>query len=606
MLPNEMRANEGPDSAENAAQRLADAARPEEVQFYLGKILISKNFSGSPRLCKFLRMVVEFTLAGDSGNLKEYTIAQDVFERGPEYDPRVDSIVRVEAQRLRLKLKQYYEDAGRVDKVRIVFQPGSYVPVFARQTPSPEAGPSADPVLDQNTVAVLPFANLSSDPEQVLFCEGIAEEIVHKLTAIPQLRVLGMSTALALRSNKDGPAAACRNHGVGTLIEGSVRQGGSVLRISAVATEAATGHTVWSRSFDREMEDIFAVQDEIAQEVATALHVQLRPAAASQSAAAAPQPTLESYRLYLSGRHKWDNESSERCEAALLDFQRAATFCPDYALPYTGISDAYQWMAFMGWRRPREVHPKARRAALEALRIDPNLAEAYASLAGVLFHLEWDWPGAATTAATALELNPSCGFAHAILARVALVAGRIEDSVRGLERALELDPLSARANAELGFAHFCGGHYNESEHWFQLASDLSPRAPLPRFLLMMNYVATGRLDDALREVLEEPPSPMNDFLTAMGGFVLARCGHRDEALDRLRDLREISQSRYVDPFSMAILYMGLGDHDASLESLAEAVKAHAPRAVSMTLNPLLQPLREDSRFQVLVSALHLE
>ncbi len=585
----------------------AAAPTATEVQTALQKILVSKQFSGSQRLCKFLTLVVDLTLAGDTGSVKEYTLAREVFDRGSDYDPRVDSIVRVEAQRLRQKLKQYYESAGRGDDVRIHFQPGSYVPLFLRHTVAETAAVSAgldQKPLDHNTIAVLPFINLSADPEQQLFCNGITEEVIHKLTAIPELRVLGMSTAAALQRNPAGPAVASRALGVGTLIEGSVRQAGNILRISATAIDSASGQTLWARSFDRQTEDIFAVQEEIAHELAAALHVQLRPAHETAAAPPAP-PNLEAYRLYLSGRHKWDEGTPERCHAALRDFQRAATYCPDYALPYTGIADAYQWMAFMGWRRPREVLPKARRAALEALRVDPNLAEAYASLAGVLFHLEWDWPGAEATAISALDLNPSCSFAHAIIGRCALVAGRVDEALQSFIRAWELDPLSHRMTLEVGVAHFFGGRIADCEHWLQEARDLSPQNSAARLFQLILYFVTERWEDARREISSGAAGPANDVMDGMEAAVLARCGQRDEALDRLQKMREASDSRYMDPIALMMVQIGLEEYEDALDSLEGAVMARSPRAAFLRINPLLRPLREKSRFQVLVSALRL-
>jgi Flp pilus assembly protein TadD len=205
-----------------------------------------------------------------------------------------------------------------------------------------------------------------------------------------------------------------------------------------------------------------------------------------------------------------------------------------------------------------------------------------------------------------LDLNPSCSFGHAIVGRCELVAGRVEEGLRSFERAWELDPLSHRSTVEVGVAHFFAGRIGECEHWFKEARDLAPGAPAPRLFLLMLYFVTGRWEEAMREIGPEPPSPHNDFQNGMETAVLARCGRQEEAQVRLRHLRTLSESRYVDPMALATAQLGLDDRDAAMQSLEEAVKVRSPRAAFLRINPLLQPLREESRFQVLLSALHLE
>lgn len=277
---------------------------PAEVLAQLEKILASKPFVHSSRLCRFLRVAVERALAGEADKLKEYAIGRDVFDRGEHYDPRIDSIVRVEARRLRSKLQLYYNKLGAGDPVRIVFRQGSYVPAFRRAEPPgipglPETGPSA-PELDTRAVAVLPFANLSSEPDQEYFCDGITDEIINTLAGIPALKVIARTSVFHFRQRTGDVRDIGRRLGVGTIIEGSVRKSGEYLRISASVVDAATGRRLRTASFDREMEQVFAIQDEIARDIAGSLEVTLqqpRPHPFSRTA----HDDLEAYTLFCTG-----------------------------------------------------------------------------------------------------------------------------------------------------------------------------------------------------------------------------------------------------------------------------------------------------------------
>ena len=581
----------------NQPEIVPESAVREQLQ----RVLTSQQFVHSVRLCRFLQSTVELTLEGAGGSLKEYTVGRDIFGRGDDYDPRKNSIVRVEAQRLRRKLKEYYQESGGRDKVLITYETGSYAPTFRWH---PEAGQvpalAGFPQLDPHTVAVLPFANLSSDPEQELFCAGATEEIIHKLTTIPTLKVLGMSTVFALKGSTLGLGQACRRLGVGTLIDGSVQKSGQGLRITAKATEVATGRPLWSRHFDRKATDIFAIQDEIAQEVATALKVQFLVNRANP----AQSPNLEAYKLYLQGRQTWDDTDPARCRAAIENFTRATALDPQYALPYTGLADAYQWLTLWGFMRPREAMPKCRQAALEALRLDPNSAQGYATLASVLCRFDWDWEGATAAANTALRLDPGCEPAHFWKATCALILGDFEGALKSSERAVELDPLSYRTNAALGNVYWCMGRFEPAKRWLISALDLQPNSDLTRFRLVLLYYCAGQYTRALEEssvVLH----PRTDLFLGVHGAALARNGRQDKALRILRDLAETSAVRYVDPLAPALVQTGMEEYDAAFDSLSKAVEEKSPFLMYLKALPWFDPLRADPRFQTLAATIKL-
>jgi serine/threonine-protein kinase len=251
-----------------------------EIQTELHRILASPEFRSSERLRRFLRFAVERTLAGEAAQLKEYLVGREVFDRGSSYDPRTDSIVRVEAQRLRRKLREYYQAHGSADPIRISIQAGSYVPAFARpvRVDADGAENSASPgPPDPRTVAVFPFSNLSPEPNQEYFCDGIAEDIINALTPIPQFKVIARATTLSLKRSTADLREMGSHLGAGTIIEGTVRKAGNVLRISAKLVSSETQQVLWSWAFDRPAQDLFAVGDEIARSIADALRATLGP-----------------------------------------------------------------------------------------------------------------------------------------------------------------------------------------------------------------------------------------------------------------------------------------------------------------------------------------
>jgi adenylate cyclase len=572
-----------------------------EVRSQLAKVLASEQFVKSHRLSRFLRLTVERTLEGHAEGLKEFSLGRDVFDRRSDYDPRTDSIVRVEALRLRRKLAEYYSRSGRDDTVWIAFQPGSYVPAF-RWRPAAELtseSGAAAPALDANTVAVLPFVNLSPDPAEVLFCDGTTEEVIHKLTSVSELKVLGLTTVFALKESKEGPIATCRKLGVGTLIEGSVRRSRSRFRITAKGVSVKTGRTLWSHSLERPVEDIFSLQDEIAHKVASALHTPIKPPARNRG------PGVEAYTLYLKGTHIWDDGTRERCLAAIDYFNQAVALAPDFSLPYAGLAQAYQWMALWGWMRPREAQPLSHRAALESLRIDSNSAESYAGLAATLLRFDWDWAGVTAAADKALEINPGCGLAHSMEANCAMAQGRFKEAIISFERARQLDPLSTRTNGAMGTAYWVMGNYEQAERWLRIAQGLDRHSLLPHYFLMRLYLSMGRYAEALEanETFGDP-SPSHLMLSVQGA-ALAGHGNRAEALRILWRLQEASHSEYVDPLALAIVQVGVGDQDGAFRSMHHALDERPPMAAFLNVDPSFAALRPDRRFDEVLSALKL-
>lgn len=575
------------------------AISPDEIRAALARVLGSSGFVNSARLSQFLRLAVEQTLAGQAEQLKEFTIGHDVFDRGPDFDPRTDSIVRVEALRLRRKLAEYYDGAGAEDPVLILFQPGSYAPRFMRRQHLQPPTEVAAPDLDPDTVAVLPFVNLSSDPEQELFCSGTTEEIIFELASVPDLKVLGLTTSFAMRASQEGSIAMCQKLGVGTLVEGSVRKSADQVRIGARTVDVATGQAIWARTFDRTVDDIFAIQDEIAQEVAAALQAPAPPLAAIPPGGAG----LEAYTWYLRGKHGWDDGLPEPCRAASECFRRAASLAPGFALPLSGLASVYQWMALWGWLCPAEARIVSRRASEEALRIDRNCADSHVAWAAHLLRFEWDWKGAMAALDKAAELNPSCGLAYSMKANCAMAESHFEEGLRFYEKALHLDPLSYRANGAMGVAYLLLGRYEEAERWLRVAQSLKEPSLLTQFFRSRLYFLMGRFEAAIESAT--PLSSHSHLLRGALGAAYAASGNRDRALESLAFLQKRADSEYVDPLAIAAIHVGLNDTGSALDCLGRAVAGRSPMAAFINVDRIFHSLRADARFQGLLSEMNL-
>src|SRR5580698_5004321 len=374
--------------ANSAAAPVAATA----VRDQLARILDSSGFVSSVRLCRFLTHIVNRTIDGDIDSLKEFSIAMEVFDRTSEYDPNIDAIVRVEARRLRAKLKAYYEEGqGTVDPVLIGLRPGSYVPVFRWLDAQPakhreEIGVAPPP--SRMCVAVLPFVNMSPEPEQDYFCDGISEEITNSLTRVSGLNVIARTSAFHFKGANIDIREVGQRLGANLVIEGSVRKAGEQLRITAQAIQTESGHHIWSETFRRELRDVFAIQEEIAQSVAELLRLHI-PAAQTPVHPSARNP--EAYTRHLRARFLIHQQSPETLRAALEQLRRLTETYPDYALAYSGMAAASGLLAQFGIVSGRDVYPEVKASAERGYALNRELGETCAVLAGLRSWFEHRW-----------------------------------------------------------------------------------------------------------------------------------------------------------------------------------------------------------------------
>ena len=432
---------------------------------------------------------------------------------------------------------------------------------------------------DQPSIAVLPFSNMSADPEQEYFCDGIAEEIINALTHVESLRVVARTSAFAFKGEKLDIREIGSKLNVETILEGSVRKAGNRLRITAQLIKVADGYHLWSERYDRQMENIFEIQDEIARTIVDKLKVKLI-GVSKKGLVKRYTDNLEAYNLYLKGRHLLDKMTLEAHSKSIEYFQQAIERDPNYALAYAGLAESYLWLGFMESISPKEVYPKAKEAALKALELDDTIVEAWASLASVKSYFDWNWAGAEKEFKHAVELNPNSAIPHFQYGLYLGNLGRFDEAVAETARALELDPLSARWTQSLGYYYFLWGKYEEAIGQLQNAIELDPSFPLAYWNLGAVYLQKRLYEEAIPEFQKaETLSGGAPFCKAGLAYAYGVAGRRDEAIKVLHQLEQPSKQTYVSSLWNVWIYTSLGETDQAFQWLDKAYKERASMLV---------------------------
>jgi TolB-like protein len=463
------------------------------------------------------------------------------------------------------------------------------------------ASPKATPPQGKIMLAVLPFDNLSRDPEQEYFSDGITEEMISRLGNLQpeKLGVIARTSSMRYKGTKKPLDQVARELGVDYLIEGSVRRASDQVRITAQLIQVSDQTHLWADNYEKPIADVFAVQSEVADKVAASLAMKLL--AERQAALARPATTnAEAHEAYLRGRYHWEKRTKEGLEKAVDYFKQAIKLDPGCALAYAGLADCYIVMPWFASVQPQEAYPQARSAAMKALEIDNTLAEAHASL-GYVQHLGWDWTGAESEFKKALDLNPSYAVAHQWYAEHLAAMGRFDEAIPEAIHAQELDPYSLIINRDLGASLFRARRYDEAIRQLQETLELDPGFAPARTFLAMAYTQLGDHQRALTEyqaAVRLSGAPLGALERLGRGYAVA--GQRKEAENTLSQLQRLSQTKYVSGVSIAAIYAGLGNKERALAWLETAFKAHDPGLVGLKQDPSLDPLRSDPRFQEIV------
>jgi eukaryotic-like serine/threonine-protein kinase len=458
----------------------------------------------------------------------------------------------------------------------------------------------------QPSIAVLPFTNLSADKEQEYFCDGMAEEIINALSQVEGLHVVARTSAFFFRGKEIDIREIGRKLNVETVMEGSVRKARNRLRITAQLVNVADGYHLWSERYDREIEDVFAIQDEISLAIVDKLKVKLLK---EEKAKLVKRFTddQEAYNLYLKGRYFWNKRYEGGLQKGIECFQQAINKDPLYALAYAGIADCYVLLGHFGWLPPKEAYPRARAAAEKALEIDDTLAEAHTSMGWVRTFYDWDWAAAEVEFKRALDLNPNYATGHEWYGVSLAPMRRFDEGTVSLKRALELDPLSLMINSVYGLGLYWERRYDEALDQYRKTIEMDPNFSLVYLFLAWTYSAKATWEEAIvasnKFITLSQGSP---FGVGTLGSVYAMSGQRYKALKMLDRLNELSQERYVSPFYRAIIYMGLGDKDQAFEHLEKAYLERESWMATLETFPLLDSLRSDPRFITLLKKMGLE
>ncbi len=524
----------------------------------------------------------------------------EVFDRTTKYDPNIDAIVRVEARRLRAKLKEYYEGPGKNDPVLIGLRPGSYVPIFRWLDAQPGSARQeiGTAVQAGASVAVLPFVNMSSEPEQDYFCDGISEEIINSLTRIAGLKVIARSSAFQFKGISVDIREVGRRLDADVIIEGSVRKAGAKLRISAQAIQAESGHGLWSEVFRRDLNDVFAIQEEIAQSVAGLLRVDLPVARARVHPSVRD---LEAYTRYLRARFLVHQQSPETLRAALEQLGELTHVFPDYALAYSGMAAAAGFLSLFGVVSGRDVYPEVKANAERGYALDPHSGETCTILGGIRGWFEHRWDEALKLYDRALELQPGHAPAHFFLAMALLCQGNIQAAEAALRRSTELDPLSASDCARLAYLHYVKGDHRSAAEHLEKSFDLD--RDYPEALFYKGLLHFQQQDyDATVECLHRTRFPLEMGLLAAA---YARQGKQPQAEKCVEELHRLAASQYITPLAEALAAIGLKDFDLAFQRLDEAVDHKTNFVNLLAVEPFFHPLRSDHRFTRILKRLNL-
>ena len=572
------------------------------VRKQLERILANSEFAQSERMCRFLRLAVEYSLGNRAGELKEYLIGVEVFDR-PAFDPRVDPIVRVEARRLRSKLEKYYEGEGARDEILIALPKGGYAAVFAsRQAETRKQ--SVRPA--DATIAVVPFSNLSPGGDWDYFSDGLTQELIHGLTRVQGLRVVAWNSAVQLRGATYDIHAIGKQLSVAAVLTGSVRRAGSRVRISVQLIDTGTNYYLWSETYDRELDDLLQIQDQIGRAIVGALRITLADHLALPVLRKAAFP-FEAHNLYLKGRFEWNKRTAAGLRLSVEYFEKAIAIDDTFALAWAGLADGFTLLADYSLMAPAEAMPKAKHAAQRALELDPSRGEAWASLALIASLFEWEWEIAETHYLRAIELNPGYATVHMWYGIDHLAQlGRFEEAYREIELARQMDPWSSMNIESEGFLHLLAKEYDAAIQFYREALAVDRTFYKVWTSLGRALIQKGEYEEAIR-MLEKGRSlggAIPNVLAALGQ-AHALAGRPERARSFLEELRTLAGSRHVSSTCYAIIHMGLGEKELALQALETGCDRRELPMAALAVHPAYDSLRDEPRFAALVERLGL-
>ncbi len=470
------------------------------------------------------------------------------------------------------------------------------------------------------SLAVLPLENLSGDTKQDYFADGMTEELITQVSKFGNLKVISRTSVMQYKgSKKTLPQIAGELH-VDAVVEGAVQLVDDRVRITAQLVDGATDEHIWADRYDRELSNILILQSEVATDIAKQIDLELTPQQQLRLKASAHPVNPDAYQSYLLGRYYWNMRTGQGLAKAGQYFADAIQKDPNFALAYSGQADYFAYLTVLGGPeilKPRDAMAQARTAATKALKLDDSLAEAHASMGNILHNYDWDWDAAEREYKRAIELNPNYAMAHHLYAHLLIETERKEESLAEAHRALELDPYSPFVNNGLARQYYLSRDFEKAAAQCLIGLQLSPEYFPARIQLALAYEQTGKLPQAISELEQAAgslaaaspnsakPSMDVPVVHALLGHAYAISGRRSDALKELSGLQAAAVKRYIPPSYFAILWMGLGDNKQAMAWLERGYKDRSEHMLYLGLEPLVDPLRGDSRFALLLKKVGL-
>ena len=455
------------------------------------------------------------------------------------------------------------------------------------------------------SIAVLPFVNISNDPDNDYFCDGLAEELLNALAKIGDLKVAARTSAFSFKGKNVSVAVIGKTLGVKTVLEGSVRYSAGRVRIAAQLINIADGYQIWSERYDRELRDVFDIQDEISRAIIDALKVTLL---SSEREAVFKRYTenAEAYQLYLKGRYHYAKRTKEDMLKGIAYFRQAIELDSQFALAHAMIAQSFASMPVYPYLSPKEANPQVKSAVARALELDPNLAAAHVTLAYSLATYDWDWPTVEYHFKQAIEIEPNSDAPHLRYGQVYLTPlGRHEEAIAELERSVEIDPLSLFNNAMLAVGYMHGRQFEQAVEQAERVHDLEPTFELGRYVLALTYICNGMYKEAIALVGKLEGDTINQNHLWMTAYAYAKSGQEIEARRLIEKFKTLAQKEYVLSYAVASIYGALGDKDLAFIELEKAFVEHDWNLHRLNVDNLMDPLRDDPRFVDLVRRIGL-
>jgi TolB-like protein/DNA-binding winged helix-turn-helix (wHTH) protein len=464
------------------------------------------------------------------------------------------------------------------------------------------------------SLAVLPLENLSGDPKQDYFADGMTDELITQFSKLGDLKVISRTSVMQYKATKKSLPQIARELQVDAVVEGAVQLSGDRVRITAQLVNGATDEHIWAENYDRELSNVLLLQNEVASDIAKQIDLRLTPQQQQRLHAEARPVNPDAYQAYLFGRYYWNMRTAEGLDKAGKYFAEAIQKDPNFALAYSGQADYFAYLTVLGGPEvlpPSVAMKQAKAAAARALQLDDSLAEAHASMGDILHNYDWDWAAAEREFKRAIELNPNYAMAHHWYAHLLIETGRTQESLAEASRALELDPYSPFVNNGLARQYYLSRQYDKAITQCQIGLQINPGYLPARIQLALAYEQAGKMTEAVSQ-LEQASGMISSSATAQAhpidlpvlhallGHAYAITGRRSQAMNELSKLQAAGKGRYIPAGYFAVLWMGLGDKNQALTWLDRAYQERSEHVLYLGIEPLVDPLRSEPRFRKLL------